>query len=286
VAAGTGAVRSLAAVLRAGQYPAGEVAALGWLDVEVWSLGAALVLAAAGLVLARRPGLSRGARALAGLPALALAAVPTLAAGLAGDSTSAAAVRAAAVLAGAGSIAIARARWPRAALLTQHLGRAALIVMLAATGLGLLTGIGVAEAWTAPAASAWLAVGVLGMRRLPGLRSWRALGPGLTLLLAPTLLLGAAGQQVWRIMALTVIAAGVVVVGVVLRWQAPVVLGGLVLAAHAVVQLGPWVVRTVAGQPRWVVLGVVGTLLLVLGATYERRLREMRRLRLKLSGLR
>jgi hypothetical protein len=64
------------------------------------------------------------------------------------------------------------------------------------------------------------------------------------------------------------------------------VAGGTVLAVHALAQLGPWVVRTMAGQPRWVTLGIVGIVLLGLGATYERRLRELRSLRTRLDALR
>jgi drug/metabolite transporter (DMT)-like permease len=64
------------------------------------------------------------------------------------------------------------------------------------------------------------------------------------------------------------------------------VFGGVVLAVHAIAQLGPWVVRTLAGQPRWLTLAIVGALLLGLGATYERRLRELRSARMQLNSLR
>jgi hypothetical protein len=68
--------------------------------------------------------------------------------------------------------------------------------------------------------------------------------------------------------------------------QAPVVLGAAALACLALVQLEPWALRAVARMPRWMVLAAVGTALLVLGATYERRLRDLRAVRIRLAALR
>jgi hypothetical protein len=158
--------------------------------------------------------------------------------------------------------------------------------MLVAAAAGLRTGLGPFEVWTAPTAGVLITVGAFRLRRDPQPRSWPVLGPGLALLLVPTLLIATRGDDVPRVVVLVVAASAVVVGGACLRWQAPIVLGGVVLAAHATAQLGPWVVRTVAGQPRWVVLGVMGVLLLVLGATYERQQRRQRSLRLRLSALR
>jgi hypothetical protein len=142
------------------------------------------------------------------------------------------------------------------------------------------------EVWTGPLALLVLAIGAHTLRVAPQARSWRALAPGLVLLLGPSLVLAIPGEVVWRIVALALVAGAVTAVGAIRRLQAPVVLGAAALAAHAVFQLGPWVLRTVAGQPRWVVLGLVGAALLALGATYERRLRELRVVRLRLAAFR
>ena len=65
------------------------------------------------------------------------------------------------------------------------------------------------------------------------------------------------------------------------RLAAPLVVGAGVLAVDAVVQVAP----VAAALPRWVSIGSAGLLLLGLGATYERRLRDVRRLRNALARL-
>jgi hypothetical protein len=283
--------------------PYGVVTVPQWYRVEAWSLSSAALLAVAGaLVWCASPVefLGRtwpGHRRYAAVPAQVVAATPTLVAVLPAVLLVAGAtaergvvIRTAAVVAGAGVLAVARALRPRAMLLTQAAGRTASATMLTAVWLGWRSGRGVPEAWTVPSAAVLIAVGVLGMRRVPALGSWRALGPGLALLLVPPLALALAGrgpgEQLWRVVLLIVVAAGVVALGGWWGRQAPVVLGGAVLALHAIAQLGPWLAGTMAAMPRWVVLGAVGAGLLALGATYERQMRELRRLRLRIGALR
>jgi Na+(H+)/acetate symporter ActP len=62
--------------------------------------------------------------------------------------------------------------------------------------------------------------------------------------------------------------------------------GSGVLAAHAVVQLGPWLVELGTSVPRWTVLAVVGGLLLLEGATYERQVSRLRAAAVRLASLR
>ncbi len=142
------------------------------------------------------------------------------------------------------------------------------------------------ELWALPAALVVLAIGLRLLAIHPTLRSWRPLTPGLALLLVPSFLLAFDGVPLWRVVLVAVLAGIVVAAGVLRRLQAPAVAGGVLLAAHAVAQLGPWVVRTLADQPRWLSLGIVGAILLGLGATYERRLRELRSVRVQLNRLR
>ncbi|MFN0281083.1 MAG: SCO7613 C-terminal domain-containing membrane protein, partial [Kineosporiaceae bacterium] len=142
-----------------------------------------------------------------------------------------------------------------------------------------------AEVATVSVGALAVALGALRLAAVPALRSWPALGPGLLVLLVPTLVLGAGGD-LWRILGLVVVAGAVVAVGAARRLQAPVVVGGLVLAAHAVVQLAPYVADLTTSQWRWVVFAVVGTGLLVLGATYERRLVQLRAARTRIAALR
>jgi hypothetical protein len=267
-----------------------------WYRVELWSIAGAAVLSWVFVV--RRLTWSPRWRAFAGLPALLLAVAPTLVAVLAflgsgtsgealtGWSREAAVARVGAVLAGAGTVTVVRARFPWVPLLTRLTASTALGLTLTAAGLGACLGAGVIEIWTVSAAVVLLAVGAFRMRLQ--LSAWVPAGarPRSALMLAPTLLLAVPGDDVWRIVTLVVVAGGVVVAGAVRRWQAPLMLGGGVLATHAIAQLGPWMVRTVAGQPRWVALGLAGATLLTLGATYERQLRGLRSLRWRVSALR
>ncbi|MGV9553817.1 SCO7613 C-terminal domain-containing membrane protein, partial [Streptomyces ardesiacus] len=63
-------------------------------------------------------------------------------------------------------------------------------------------------------------------------------------------------------------------------------LGGGALALVTLHELAPYLAQVVGALPRWVPLALAGLLLLVLGATYEQRLREARRLRDALGRLR
>ena len=142
------------------------------------------------------------------------------------------------------------------------------------------------EVWTVPASLVVVAAGLQMMSRRPEVRSLWALAPGLALLLAPSLLAVLAGQPLWRVVWVGVAAAAVLVAGVVRRLLGPVLIGAGALVLHTVAQLGPWVVRTVADLPRWLSLAIVGVVVIGLGATYERRLRELKAVRLNLSHLR
>ncbi|KWV30098.1 SCO7613 C-terminal domain-containing membrane protein [Micromonospora rifamycinica] len=133
------------------------------------------------------------------------------------------------------------------------------------------------EAYTLPAAGLTLVAGLLALRARPGLTSWLALGPALAAGLLPSLVsvLVAPDPQPWRRLLLGAAALGVVLVGAVRRWQAPVVLGGgslVLLALHELVR--GWDLL-----PRWIYLAVGGLTLITLAATYERRRRDVTRLR-------
>jgi hypothetical protein len=77
-------------------------------------------------------------------------------------------------------------------------------------------------------------------------------------------------------------AVAVVVTGGVTRRQAPVLIGAAVLVLVALHEL---VVLWEEGL-RWIPLALGGLLLVSVGATYERRSRDMRRLRLTVGRMR
>ncbi|MFI6782793.1 SCO7613 C-terminal domain-containing membrane protein [Micromonospora sp. NPDC050276] len=144
-------------------------------------------------------------------------------------------------------------------------------------------GVTVLEAYTVPAAALALGAGLLALRSRPGLTSWLALGPGLVAALLPSLMsvLVGADPQPWRRLLLGAAALGVVLAGASRRWQAPVLLGGGVLTLLALHELA----RGWDLLPRWIYLGVGGLALVGLAATYERRRRDLARLRAAVGRL-
>ncbi|WP_344058579.1 SCO7613 C-terminal domain-containing membrane protein [Microbacterium pumilum] len=132
------------------------------------------------------------------------------------------------------------------------------------------------ELVTVPAALGMLFVGARELRRRSALRTWPALGPGLALLLIPSLAYDFGTTSLWRVVALGVVAIALIVVGAVWRLQAPLILGSVVVLVHAVSQLWPWISDVYAIVPWWLWLGIGGALLIYIAARYERRMRALR----------
>ncbi len=148
-----------------------------------------------------------------------------------------------------------------------------------------LSDVDAPEAYTVPTALALLAVGLLRRRREPAYRSWHAYAPGLGLALVPSLVRAVTDAGELRPFLLGVAALAVLGVGVARRLQAPLVIGATVLAVDATVQLAPYLATAYDAVPRWVTIGVVGLLLLAAGATFEQRLRDLRRMSRHVTGL-
>ncbi|MEI4271387.1 hypothetical protein TEK04_06605 [Klenkia sp. LSe6-5] len=125
------------------------------------------------------------------------------------------------------------------------------------------------EAYSLPLAAALLAAA--GPRLLRG-PSWAGWGPGLLVGFAPSGLAAVADDGPLRVV--LVLAAGVVAVvaGALTHRQAPFLVGAGALAVLGTVELAPVVSRL----DSWVPLGAAGLLLLVVGATYERRRQQAR----------
>ena len=109
--------------------------------------------------------------------------------------------------------------------------------------------------------------------------SWTAYGPGLAVTLLPSLAAAWADADGPRPLLLGVGALAVTLLGARYRLQAPLLLGGAVLVLDALHELAPYVVQLLGLLPRWLPLALAGALLLLVGATYERRLRDARRVR-------
>jgi hypothetical protein len=131
-------------------------------------------------------------------------------------------------------------------------------------------GITTAEAYTLPAAVGLLVVAWPRLRR--GGPSWAAEGAAVGVALVPSTLAVVAAPTALRLVLVVAGAVAMVVVGTVAHRQAPFVLGAGALAFVVVTRLG----RYAPLVPTWVSLAIAGLLLLVLGATYEHRLRQAR----------
>ena len=135
------------------------------------------------------------------------------------------------------------------------------------------------EAYTVPVTVPALVIGFLRMRRDPRTSSWTAYGPGLAATLLPSLA-AAWGDTHWtRPLLLGLAALSLTLLGAGYNLQAPLVLGGSVLTLDALHELAPYIVQVTDALPRWVLPALAGLLLLALGATYEQRIRDVRRMR-------
>lgn len=136
-----------------------------------------------------------------------------------------------------------------------------------------LADVALTEAYTLPFAALALLVGLLELRRRPDLSSWYAYGPALVAALLPSLVLVlVTDTSGLRQVLLLLGAVGTLIVGSVWQQQAPVVIGAAATALTALDAL------TLAGP--WLVLIPVGIVLLVLGASSERRRQIQDRFRL------
>jgi hypothetical protein len=162
----------------------------------------------------------------------------------------------------------------------RPVGYVAAALFLAATWVRLAAwDIDTPEAYTLPVSVPALLVGALRHRRDPRTSSWTAYAPGLAATLVPSLF-AAWGDPHWtRPLLLGLAALVVTLAGARHHLQAPLLLGGGVLLLDALHELAPYLVQVTDALPRWVPPALAGLLLLALGATYEQRLRDARRMR-------
>jgi hypothetical protein len=102
-----------------------------------------------------------------------------------------------------------------------------------------------------------------------------ALAPGLSLALVPSLLWVLADPSGPRPLLLGLGCLLLVLGGVRLGWTAPLALGATVGGLVVLRLAAPYIGDAV---PRWVLIGAAGTVLVAVGATWERRVTEARQL--------
>ncbi|NLU75738.1 hypothetical protein HCC61_24315 [Streptomyces sp. HNM0575] len=166
-------------------------------------------------------------------------------------------------------------------------GSAALLVL--ATWVRLFaSGVSVPEAYTLPVSAALLIVGLLRRRRTGGddeaaarnrVSSWWAYGGGLAFTFLPSLVMVWHDPHWLRPLLLGAGALGTALAGARWRTQAPLLLGAATVVSVGAHELAPYVAQVAWLLPRWVMPALAGLLLVVAGATYERRLGDARRLK-------
>ncbi len=286
VLADAGSAGPLALLVLAGAAPA-VLAALGRPRVRPQATAAALAAPALAVLVAHEGGLLDPVPAglllaLAGATAYAVAALRTGApeelaaavtgtlAGLAAAALAAeaqawgqVAVDLAVVGAAAGSWAVVSGRRPVAVLAVADLVAAGWI---AAAGAEIRT----PEVYTLPAAVGLLLLAVPALRA--GAASWAAEGPATAVALLPSALVAVAEPTAVRLAGAVTAAVVLTVAGTLTHRQAPFVVGAGALVLVVLGRLAPYAPLV----PRWVTLATAGLVLLVVGATYERRRQQAR----------
>jgi hypothetical protein len=131
-------------------------------------------------------------------------------------------------------------------------------------------GVQAPEAYTLPAAAGLLVVALPRLRA--GAPSWAAEGAAVAVAVAPSAFVAVTDPSTLRLVLVVLGAAGLTVAGTLTHRQAPFVVGSAALAFVVLGRLGPYAPLL----PRWLLLTAVGLVLLVLGATYERRRQQAR----------
>ncbi|WP_425560534.1 SCO7613 C-terminal domain-containing membrane protein, partial [Luedemannella flava] len=144
--------------------------------------------------------------------------------------------------------------------------------------------VAVIEAYTVPFALVAVIAGAIELRYREDLSSWLAYGPALAAGFLPTLLLAVVGEgELWRRVALFIAGVAVLALGAQLQLRAPTVIGAavaIIVALHELVLLA--LNSSVAG---YFVFALGGLLLLGLGATFEKRRRDVVRIRGRLRQM-
>jgi hypothetical protein len=170
---------------------------------------------------------------------------------------------------------------------TRAISYLAVVFAAAAAGMGAVTGaLDPIELGTAPIAIALLATGGIRLSTEPELRSWRALAPGLVVLLVPSLLVTIGEPELWRLVGLGVVSVTVLIVGAVRRLQAPFILGLGISLIHGFATFAPQIRAVYESQEWWLWAGLAGIVLVLLAIRYEKRIQDLRNAVGRIAALR
>jgi hypothetical protein len=143
-------------------------------------------------------------------------------------------------------------------------------------------GVVAPEAYTLPSAVALLLVGLRRLHTVPTTPTMAALAPGLVLGTVPSLMWVLEDPVTVRAALLGVACLVLLLAGVQLRWNAPVVVGAVVGGLVVLRELAPYAAQT----PPWVVIGLAGAVLITAGVTWEARMRDLQQASAYLGRLR
>ena len=146
-------------------------------------------------------------------------------------------------------------------------------------------GVAAPEAYTVSVSVLGLLGGWWLRQRDHALSSWAAYAPALALTLLPSLAVAWSDDGLTRPLLLGLAAFACTFAGAWTRLQAPLLLGGTVLVVNAAHELYPALADLVGNGPRWLPIALTGAALLFMGATYEHRLRDLRRVRASIAKM-
>lgn len=252
--------------------------------LDIWVAASLAAVLVAALAQARREGSARSVIAQAvlavALGLTALAEVPVLRDDAHGTAR---ALVVTAVLAGIHVVGMLRDRAP----LTRVVVWIALALAAVTGTAGAVVGaIDPFEGTTAIIGLALLAVGAVLLRRHPDAGSWPWTAPGLLVLLLPSLVATFVDQPVWRLVALGAACVAAILVGALLRLQAPLLIGTVVVLVHAIRTFSPQLVAVYQLTEWWVWAVVGGAIIIFVAVTFERRMRDLRSVGTRIAALR
>lgn len=171
------------------------------------------------------------------------------------------------------------------AALPGRLGVAYAGTVLVSWGAAILlddAGVRTVEAYTATAVVVLAVIGVTQCRRRPEVRTLVSAGPALAVGVLPSLWVGVEGDDVVRLVLVTVVGLALLVAGLARAWQAPALVGLVVLVVVAWTQGAPLVEYV----PNFVLLMGAGAVALAVGVAWEAAVRAGRRGIVWFAGLR
>jgi hypothetical protein len=142
------------------------------------------------------------------------------------------------------------------------------------------------ELGSVPVAVALIATGAIKLTSTPTARTWPWLAPGVLVLLVPSLIATAWDAPLWRLITLGVVGIVIVVTSVILRLQAPFLIAVAVTMIHAIATFSPQIRAVYESVEWWLWLAIGGVIIVILGARFEKNMKNFRSVAMRIRALR